>query len=507
MKKIKNISLVLLVALIIMFCNFVNPTYAMKPTTNGNTTILLEETTNPPTETDNEGEQNPETPEVPTEPDEPEFLMPGDEQLGPVVVNDESGINDSNFYQLLVGIFNEKYKDASNFVRQSQLRVNMLADVEEINFANMRIISISGLSKLNLPSLKKLNLGANSISSIKAEDLKYLSSLNELYLYENNLTELTIPSALNKLTVLNLNANKLSEIDISGVTSGLVSLGFNKFTSISKITFPRKIVGTNLTVELFNNNIVDAEEMYNANGVETNGGQITIELGVQGIGLNYKTTDDESEKITPIVSRDGAIKFYNVNDSYNLEVVIKNIVDNSVVATLSNSADKKISELVLPVGEYKLEYLDKTTHQSLYNYYNAQNCAFKELPLFNVIPKTPSVKFIVDGKEYDEYNSKFTSWNAKLVATNNEAEGKIYYSISGGEWVEGSEFKLTRGGQYFVSFKVVYGELSSNSISKQVYMSQNPYVPDLLMMIIIGAVLVIMFFVLLPLIVKKFIKN
>lgn len=505
MKKLRKFSLVLIVAVLLMVCNCVSPTNVVL-TVNANTTAILENEA-PNTNPGDVTPDNPGSGETPTEPEDPEFLMPTDEELGPVVVNDESGINDSNFYQLLVGIFNEKYKEASNYVRQSQLRVNMLADVEEINFANMRIVSINGLSKLNLPSLKKLNLGANSISNIKAEDLKYLSSLNELYLYENNLTEITIPSALNKLTVLNLNANKLSTIDISGINSGLVSLSFNKFTSISNITFPRKIVDTNLTVELFNNNINDAEEMYNSNGVMSNGGQITIELGVQGIGLNYKTTDDESEKTTPIVSRDGAIKFYNVNDSYNLEVVIKKIVDNSVVATLSNNADKKITELVLPVGEYKLEYLDKTTHQSLYNYYNAQNCAFKDLPLFNVIPKSPTVKFLVDGKEYDDYNNKFTSWNAKIFATNNEEEGELYYSVSGGEWVKASEFKLTRGGQYFVSFKVMIGELSSNSVSKQVYMSQNPYVPDLLMIILIGAVLVVMFFVLLPLIVKKFIKN
>ena len=127
--------------------------------------------------------------------------------------------------------------------------------------------------------------------------------------------------------------------------------------------------------------------------------------------------------------------------------------------------------------------------------------------MFNVIPKSPTVKFIVGGKEYDEYNTKFTSWDAKIVATNNEAEGELYYSISGGEWVKGSEFKLTRGGQYFISFKVVSGELSSNSVTRQVYMSQNPYVPDLIMLILVGAVLVIMFFVIIPILVKKFIKN
>ena len=506
MSKLKKCSFVLIVAILLLICNCVNPTYAMLP--NGNYALNLATENNVVLE-DN-GEEPPVTPSEPEEPDvptEPELIMPSDEQLGPVIDNDESGIPDSNLYQLLVGVFNEQYKNASNFVRQSQLRVNMLSTCEEINFANMRIISINGLNKLNLPSLKKLNLGANSISNIKTEDLKHLSSLNELYLYENNLTEITIPASLSKLNVLNLNANKLSKIDISGINSGLVSLGFNKFKSISDISFPRKIIDTNLTVELFNNNICDADEMYNSNGVLTNGGQITIELGIQGIGLNYKTTDDESEKITPIVSRDGVIKFYNVNDSYNLEVVIKKIVDNSVVATLSNVEDKKITELVLPVGDYKLEYQDKTTHENLYNYYNPRNCAFKDLALFNVIPKSPTVKFIVGGKEYDEYNTKFTSWDAKIVATNNEAEGELYYSISGGEWVKGSEFKLTRGGQYFISFKVVSGELSSNSVTRQVYMSQNPYVPDLIMLILVGAVLVIMFFVIIPILVKKFIKN
>lgn len=491
MKKLNKICLILIMAFVLMLCNFVSPTFAMEPDNNIKNVVL-------------EGAASEDsTPET-----QPEFLMPNADQLGPVVINDESGIPDGNFYQLLVNIFNKKYEKASNYTRQSQLRVNMLSFVEEINFANLRIVSITGLNKLNLPNLKKLNLGANTISVIKTEDLKYLYALEELYLYENNLSEIVVPTSLSRLSVLNLNANKLEKIDISGIRSGVVSLCFNKFTTISNITFPRKMVDTNLTVELFNNNIMDATEMYNNNGVLENGGKINVELGVQGIGLNYKTTDDEKDKITPIVSRDRAIKFYNVGEGYNFKVVIKNFNDNSVVSTLENNAEATITDLLLPVGEYKLEYVDKTTNQNLYNYFNAKNCAFREISLFSVIPKTPSVKFVIDGKEYSEYNEKLTSWNAKIVATNNEEDGDLYYSVSGGDWIKASEFKLTHvGGQYFVAFKVVNGNFSSSSVSRQVHMSQNPYVPDLFMMFLLGAVILIMFFVLIPIVVKKFVKD
>ena len=476
---------------VVMLANFTTPTFAKFPTMQ-NTQVVLEDVVDDPAD----------EPVVP----EPTLTMPAVEDLGPVIVNDSTGIGDSNFYQLLVNVFNAKYATADNFVRQSQLRVNMLADVTEINFQNTRIISIAGLNKLNLPSLQKLNLGANTISEIKTEDLKYLPALTELYLHENNISQLTLPSSLNKLQVLNLNANKLSTIDISNVYSGVVSLSFNKFTNINDIKFPRKLAGTDLIVELFNNNIVNADEMYLKNGVLENGGQITIELGVQGIGLNYKATDDEDEKVVPVVSRNSAIKCYNINDSYNIEMVIKNIITNQEVETISNT-EEKISSLILPIGEYSLTYINKETKQPIYNYYNSVNCAYKEITSFKVIPKSPIVKFVIDGKEYDEY-AKFTSWNAKIVATNTETEGELYYSINGGKWIKGSEVKLTRGWQFVVSFKVVYNDnLASHLTSKRVYMSQNPYIPDLLMVLIIAAVVVLFFVVILPLLVKYTIKR
>ena len=492
MKKLKYFSLMIVALGLIMFSHFISPTYAMLPSAGNsikNSQIVLEE--DPPV-----------TPPVET----PELVMPDDKQLGPVIVNDETGIPDSNFYQLLVGLFNEKYKEASNYVRQAQLRVNMLSDFTEINFANMRIISIAGLNKLNLSNLEVLNLGANSITSVNTDDIKWLSELKELYLYENGLTEITIPTALKKLQVLNLNANKLSEIDLSRVYSGKVSLSFNKFKSINDIKLPQKISYTDLTVELFNNNITDADEIYAKNGVEENGGKITVELGIQGIGLNYKITDEAADKVDAVVSRDNAIKFYNVNDNYNLEVKISRFADGVEQLVVSNNPEKTITEILLPIGEYKLEYLDKTTHASLYDFYNPLGCGYKSLDDFKVIPKTPTVKFIIDGKEYD-YHGKFTSWNAKLVATNNEEEGELYYSISGGDWQKGSEVKLNKGGTYNVAFKVVVNEISSNSQIKQVYMSINPYISDVIMIILVGAVIAVVFFVLIPLIVKKFIKK
>ena len=40
----------------------------------------------------------------------------------------------------------------------------------------------------------------------------------------------------------------ISSIDISGINAGKVYLGFNKFTSITDITFPRVIYNTDLYV-------------------------------------------------------------------------------------------------------------------------------------------------------------------------------------------------------------------------------------------------------------------
>ena len=100
-----------------------------------------------------------------------------------------------------------------------------------------------------------------------------------------------------------------------------------------------------------------------------------------------------------------------------------------------------------------------------------------------------------------------------MKAYNIDDEGDIYYSIAGGDWVKGDECELKHGGQYNVAFKVVIGTLDSAdsyesaTVSKYVSQSLNPYIPDIAMLIIVVGIVLLLFFVALPLIIKYVIKK
>lgn len=465
-----------------------------------NNSIFVESNRIAENETANNENSENETVETPTPP----------QNLGVIVSNDEYGINDGYLYQYLLAAYNDYYK-LNGAERLTQIYTNMFQDFTELNLTetNSLIKSLSGIRDLNLENLKVLNVGRNQIKTIAVEDLRNLLSLEELTLYDNKLTELTIPTSLVNLRKLNLNKNYISAIDLSGMNQGEVYLSFNKITTIKNVTMPRVIYNTNLYVELFNNNILDADEIYNSSAVE--GGKITVELGLQGYGLNYKANDEESDKITPVVAKSVPLKFYNSEKYPNMEIKIYNKLTNLLVNTITNNSENKISTYNLGVGEYKLDYLNSSTGLSMYDYLNEFGCAFKSHEGFKVVPTSPVIKFVIKGKEYDS-RGKFNG-TGKMIAKNLDSDGEIYYSIAGGEWIKGTEVTLNRGGMYDVAFKCVVGELGSENayesavVSKLVQQSLNPYIPDFVMLILIVVIVLLLFFVALPLIIKYGIKR
>ena len=437
--------------------------------------------------------------------------------LGAPVLNDETGVNDVYLYQYLLQAYNQTYgltdkthqTETTEDDPEIQLYVEMFKYFTELTLTgtNYLIESLQGLKVLNLENLKVLNIGKNRIASIDVEDLKHLTSLEELILFDNELTEITIPSGLINLKVVNLNKNKLSSFDASLINAGEVYLSFNRFTTINSITLPRVIYNTDLYIELFNNNIVDADESYLAG---TNAGaKIKFELGAQGYGLNSKA--NEQGVVIPSIAKSSKIKFYNSTKYPNLQVNIYNNLTSNLVLEMANSSENKISEYSLEVGEYAVEYVNAETGDALYDWQDEFLCAFKNQTAFKVVPTAPVVKFIIKGKEYDNYG-KF-SGVGKIVATTSDVGGEMYYCFSGGEWIKGSEVSLKRGGQYSVSFKYVVTNAESDTVyesemvTKFVSQSVNPYIPDIVIVVLVIALMLVLFFVVLPLLVKYVINR
>ena len=432
--------------------------------------------------------------------------------LGAPVMNDQTGIDDIYLYQYLLLAYNEHYNltDKNHLTETTaddpatQLYVEMFKDFEELVLTNTSytITSLKGLKVLNLENLKVLNVGQNQIEKIAVEDLKDLTSLEELILYDNSLTEITIPAGLTNLRVINLNKNKLEKFDASLLNVGELYLSFNKLTDINNVILPRIIYNTDLYVELFNNNITNADAIYTA-GTQAES-KIKIELGLQGCGLNNKA--NEQDVVVPKIAKNDKIKFYNSAKYPNLKVNIYNALTGVLVKSFTNSAETKIAECNLEVGEYRVEYVDATSGDSLYNWENQFACAFKTLNQFNVVPTAPIVKFVIKNKEYDTYG-KF-SGVAKMIATTPDDNGEMFYSINGGEWIKGTEVKLDRGGQYNVAFKYVITDATNNTVyeseivSRYVTQSINPYIPDFVVVILLIALMLVLFFVVLPFVIK-----
>lgn len=446
-----------------------------------------------------EGTGEPVTPTPPT-------------NLGGAVANDSSsnGIDDIYLYQYLLKAYNDYYALTGTENEAKQIYVEMFSEMTELDLSNANglIKNVKGLNVLNLENVKVLNLSRNQISSIDPEDIKNLRSLEELILYDNNLKSLTLPTSLLNLKKLNLNKNYLSSIDISFINIGEVYLSFNKFTSINDITMPRIIYNTDLYVELFNNNILDADAAY-TEGISA-GGKIKLELGLQGYGLNYKTYDANEDKVTPVFSKNNKLKFYNSTKYPNLKVqIFKRYQNEQSVLEVVNGTNV-ITEHSLPVGEYRVEYVDSTTGLTMHVEADPYFGAFKQHDGFKVVPTAPVVKFVVKGEEVEERN-KFTGVGT-LKATSPDNEGDIYYSFDGINWVKGNEVKLDNGGQYGVSFKVVIGELGavdsfeSEVVTKQVSQSINPYIPDTVMLILIVGLILLFVFVAIPLL-SKYVIN
>ncbi len=433
-------------------------------------------------------------------------------ELGAAVANDDSnmGISDVYLYTYLLKEYNDYYGLTGTENEQKQIYVEMFSQMTELDLSGNGVItSVKGLKVLNLENIEVLKLSHNLISSISADDITQMPKLEELDLSDNNLTSLTLPTSLVNLKKLNLNKNYLTKMDISLINIGEVYLSMNKIEKIADVTFPRMVYNTNLYVELFNNNILDADQVY-ANGIVADA-KIKVELGLQGYGLNYKEYDSNEDKITPVFNKAHGLKFYNSVKYPNLKAIIyKRYSDNEIQKEITNNSTTNITTYTLPVGDYRMEYVNSLDNTTMYNQADSVLLGFKGHDGFRVVPTTPTVNFVVKGKEVED-RDKF-SGAGLLRATNTNGEGDIYYSFDGETWTKGNEVKLDKGGQYSVSFKVVIGELGSQDsyesevVYKSVSQSVNPYIPDSIMLIVIIGITLLFVFVVVPLIAKYTLK-
>ena len=376
------------------------------------------------------------------------FALP--EDLGNEVAQGSTGIVDGNLYNSLISIYNATYASEPEFVALTSVYENMLQEFTSLNLQNKMIYNLSGFQILNMPLLTELDLSKNRISSI-SQELSAFTALETLNLFDNELTSLNL-SYLTNLQNLNANKNQLSNINLSAMQEGLALLNFNRFTSFNNITLPSAI--TNLSIQLINNSITNAQEYLQTPNLH-------LQLGLQGLGIIYKENVSVTDRTENWAYTNSQIKYYNITD-YDAKLQIYNYTTNELVGEYQNSAEG-VQVIELPIGTYYSVYTD-SQNDNLYVATDSVYSAFAGITMFTIKPSLPTVEFKVNNVLYEYYPYKISK-DSQLIVTTYDADAVVYYKIGNSDWVQGAEIDLPMQGTYYVSVKTVVNNIESNSIT------------------------------------------
>ena len=420
----------------------------------------------------------------------------------------------------------------SNQYIESLININLFYfdNLETLDLSNNSIQNVNSLYFSNMPKLKNLYLQDQKEDVLSTVDLSSspgtslevydLSSIEVLNISGNSVTTLKL-DALNKLDGENLvglncliaNNNNIEEIDLSTVLAsngdGLtyINLNSNSFSDGRKIIFPREnnISSTNYVVLLLDNNI---------DSIATND-SISLFLGVQGLSEEFKS-----------FSTSGSVLYGKINfENSVLRVEKVKITDGEKevisVSFIKESDLDEFSNLIelLGVGEFELtqgvsssadEISDETFTPISYVYLNgdeySEGSALKTYKI-KIIPNKPIVTLQYNKKEYSL--SEFPKINSPAVLkfSSTDEGAEIYFKRgNSSEWVKLDEYKVTKGGMNFFSVKSVLNGYESEVQYVNVSGSNNLYIPDVVLLLIILLVAGGMFLVALPLI-AKFVKK
>ena len=391
----------------------------------------------------------------------------------------ESDMEDGNLYKKLLkeggGLLRS---ETFNKPKYETLRLHGVTTQN----TDSNIMDLSGLTLFKFDYTTTLDLSNNNVTIVPAEVLSAFPNLEELILTNNNISSIDISGCYN-LKRLILDNNNIERIDLSDFNpkDAEVDLSGNYIDSMKDIIFPSQTINVSTTIHLYNNNITDFESASAG---------YTINLGLQGIHTKKGSVEKKQ-----------SIAYYKTEDSQNLKTVISS-GDEALYTFNSNDITNNKTDIVLDNGSYSVSYyyVDGTEekiistkgftvrtgddyYKDFFRYYKYQE--------FNVNPSTPTYVYVIGDKEYASGDD--VKINRKsIIKVFADEDATIMYSIAGGEWQEGNEIPITRGGKYTIEVKALSadGKYTSENLSIFISAAASLTFPSVLIviLIIIGAV-------------------
>ncbi|MEG4344059.1 leucine-rich repeat domain-containing protein [Microcoleus sp. A003_D6] len=208
----------------------------------------------------------------------------------------------------------------------AQAAEQILSSMTELDLCENRITDISFLGSLT--NLTTLDLGDNKISDISV--LGSLTNLTTLNLGNNRITDISFLGSLTNLTTLNLNGNRITDISFLGSLTNLTTLNLNG-NQITDISFFGSL--TNLTALYLNSSQITEFSFFgsltNLTTLYLNKNQIT-DISFLGSLTNLTTLHLNKNQITDISALRSLTNLTELNLNKN------QITDISALRSLTN---------------------------------------------------------------------------------------------------------------------------------------------------------------------------
>ncbi|CAH7669434.1 protein phosphatase 1 regulatory subunit 7 [Phakopsora pachyrhizi] len=216
----------------------------------------------------------------------------------PLISKIEDVVGDSEEADDHKGLVSDHKESDRGSVAQGLISpLELLVGLEELDLYDNQISKIQGLQ--NLTSLKSLDLSFNVLRKI--ENLESLSSLKTLYLIQNKITHIeSLESLSETLTSLELGSNRIRQISQLDSLKNLTELwlGKNKISKLEGLSELKNLrslsIQSNRITELENlEELINLEELYiSHNGLKTIGDGLTKNKKIKVLDIAANQIED-----------------------------------------------------------------------------------------------------------------------------------------------------------------------------------------------------------------------